>query len=160
MTMPTAYTPNPQLDLVLERVIDVPVERVWEAWTTPEHVKEWFTPRPWTVARCEIDLRVGGKFSTTMRSPDGEEFPNEGCYLEIVPNERLVFTDALQGGFRPSGNSFMTAIIMLKAEGTGTRYTAIAMHKDEESRRKHEEMGFVTGWGMALDQLVAHMKAR
>ena len=55
----------------------------------------WFAPKPWTVSDCEMDLRPGGIFRFVLRSPEGEEFPNVGCYLEIVPNERLVWTDAL-----------------------------------------------------------------
>jgi len=145
MTSPLLQ-PDPKLDLVLERVIDVPRDLVWAAWTRPEHVKKWFTPAPWTVADCEIDLRPGGIFRTVMRSPDGEEFPNIGCYLEIIPNERLIWTDALLPGYRPSENPFFTAIITLEARGNGTRYTALAVHRDEAGRRKHEEMGFHDGW--------------
>ncbi len=93
-----------------------------------------------------------------MRSPDGKEFPNVGCYLEVVPNERLVWTDALLPGYRPSENPFFTAILTLKPEGAGTRYTATAVHRDAAGRKRHEEMGFYQGWGTALDQLVAHAK--
>ena len=146
------------LDLVLERVVDVPPELVWMAWTKPEHLKKWFTPAPWTVTACEIDLRPGGIFSTIMRSPEGQEFPNVGCYLEVVPQKRLVFTDALLPGYRPAQNPFMTAIIAIEPHGSGTRYTATALHHDEAARKKHEEMGFHAGWGTALDQLVAHAK--
>ncbi len=149
------FKPDPKLDLVLERVIDVPRELVWAAWTKPEHIKKWFTPAPWTVADCEIDLRPGGMFRTTMRSPEGKEFPNVGCYLEVVPNERLVWTDALLPGYRPAPEPFMSAVLLLKPEGKGTRYTAIAIHRDEAGRKQHEEMGFQEGWGKALDQLVA-----
>src|SRR5216683_7570134 len=81
---------DPRLDLLLERVVDVPPELVWAAWTTPEHVKKWFTPAPWTTVDCEIDLRPGGIFRFVMRSPEGQEFPNVGCYLEIVKNQKLV----------------------------------------------------------------------
>lgn len=150
--------PDPKLDLVLDRVIDVPRELVWAAWTMPEHVCKWFTPAPWTVTDCEIDLRPGGMFRTTMRSPEGQEFPNVGCFLEVVPNERLVFTDAMLPGFRPSGKPFMTAIISLETSGKGTRYLATVLHPDEETRKRHEEMGFREGWNKALDQLVAHVK--
>jgi hypothetical protein len=94
--------PNPKLDLVLERVVDVPRELVWKAWTMPEHVAKWFTPKPWDISDCEIDLRPGGIFRTVMHSPDGEQSINLGCYLEDVPNERLVWTDALVPGYRPS----------------------------------------------------------
>ncbi len=158
MSRSPLYQPDPKLDLVLERVIDVPRELVWAAWTKPEHVSVWFTPRPWTVSHCEIDLRPGGIFRTMMKSPEGDEFPNVGCYLEIVPNERLVWTDALLPGYRPSTHPFMSAVLTLATEGKGTRYTAMAIHRDVESRKKHEEMGFFDGWGKALDQLVAHAK--
>lgn len=151
-------TINPALDLVLERIVDVPPRLIWAAWTTPEHLKEWFTPRPWTVKSCEIDLRPGGLFKTVMCSPDGQEFPNLGCYLEIVPEKRLVWTDALTTGYRPAAKSFMTAIISLEPHESGTKYTAIALHSDEATRKQHEEMGFHRGWGSALDQLVAHAK--
>jgi len=159
MTRSPLFKPDPELDLVLERIVDVPRELVWKAWTTPEHLAKWFTPAPWTVADCEIDLRPGGIFRTVMRSPDGKEFPSVGCYLEVVANERLVWTDALLPGYRPAENPFFTAIIELEAQGKGTRYTATAVHRDAAGRKKHDEMGFHTGWGTALDQLVAHAKA-
>jgi uncharacterized protein YndB with AHSA1/START domain len=151
-------TPNPKTDLVLERVVDVAPELVWAAWTQPEHLKQWFAPKPWTISHCEIDLRPGGLCSTTMRSPEGDEFPNVGCYLEIVENRKLVFTDALGENFRPNENPFFTATILLEPHGTGTKYTAIAMHKDEASRQRHEDMGFHVGWGTTLDQLVELVK--
>jgi uncharacterized protein YndB with AHSA1/START domain len=152
------YTPDPKLDLVLERDIDVPRELVWAAWTQPEHLRHWFTPAPWTVASCEIDLRPGGIFHTVMRSPEGEEHPNTGCYLEVVPHERLVWTDALLPGYRPSAQPFLTAILTLEARGQGTRYRAVALHRDPAERQRHEEMGFHAGWGKALEQLVAYAK--
>ena len=160
MTSPLfQFIPDPALDLVLEREIDVPVQLVWEAWTSPESIWEWFCPKPWSVSSCEIDLRPGGRFNTVMRSPEGEEFPNSGCYLEIVPNERLVFTDTLLPGFRPAPKPFFTAALLLEPTATGTRYTAIAIHGNEETRRQHEEMGFHEGWNTVVDQLVAHIRA-
>lgn len=158
MTPLSAVKIDPELDLVLERVVDVPRELVWAAWTKPEHLMKWFCPAPWSVSACELDLRPGGIFRTVMRSPEGEDFPNSGCYLEVVPNERLVFTDALLPGYRPSQEPFFTAIVTLEPHGKGTRYTAIAMHRDQAARKKHEEMGFHDGWGKALDQLVALAK--
>ncbi|MFP3901604.1 MAG: SRPBCC family protein [Acidimicrobiia bacterium] len=156
-TAPPTYRFDPELDLVLEREIDVPVELVWEAWTKPEHVKEWFTPRPWTAPECEIDLRPGGLFRTVMRGPEGEEFENIGCYLEIVERRRLVFTSAMGPGYRPIDQDDLpfTAIVTMEPTAAGTRYTATAVHRDPEGRVKHEKMGFHEGWGAALDQLVA-----
>ncbi len=148
------YVPDPKLDLVLERVVDVPPDLVWMAWTVPEHLKKWFTPAPWVTVDCEIDLRPGGIFRTVMRGPEGQEFDNVGCYLEVVENRRLVFTDALTPGYRPAKSPFFTAIVALEPHGKGTKYTAIAIHGDEETCQKHTEMGFHAGWGKALDQLV------
>lgn len=149
---------DPELDLILEREVDVPPARVWAAWTQPEHVVKWFTPAPWSTTRCEIDLRPGGKFLTVMRSPEGVEHENVGCWLEIVEQRRLTWTDALLPGWRPAGQAFMTATILLEPTARGTRYTAIARHADPEKRAQHEAMGFHGGWGTALDQLVAHMR--
>ncbi len=158
MNKPLIIKPDPKLDLVLERVIDVPRDLVWKAWTTPEHIVKWFTPKPWSTKECEIDLRPGGMFRTVMVSPEGKEFPDMGCYLEVVPNERLVFTDALLPGYRPSENPFFTGVVSFASEGSSTRYTAMAIHRDEAGKKQHEEMGFHDGWGKALDQLVAHVK--
>src|SRR5690348_14645550 len=146
---------NSKLDLVLERIVDVPREHVWAAWTKPEHIKKWFTPAPWTTVDCEIDLRPGGIFRTVMRSPEGQEFPHVGCFLEVVPNEKLVWTNALDPGFRPAVGRSMaegcddlvfTAVIALEPHGAGTKYTALVIHGDEATSKKHAEMGFQEGW--------------
>ncbi len=152
---------NPELDLVLERVTDVKPEIIWKAWTRPEHLKRWFVPAPWTIADCEVDLRPGGIFKTIMQSPEGEKFPNLGCFLEIVENKKLVWTNILLQGFRPAKSVIsgadlpLTAIILIEAHGKGSKYTAIVMHQDAEGRKRHEEMGFHLGWGQCFDQLVA-----
>jgi uncharacterized protein YndB with AHSA1/START domain len=159
MSMASEWNVDPKLDLVLERVVDVAPERVWEAWTQPEKLKRWFTPAPWKTVECEMDLRPGGKFRTVMNGPAGEVVDSTGCFLEVVPGRRLVFTDALGPGYRPSAQPFMTAIVTIESDGAGgTRYTAMARHRDEASRKSHEEMGFYNGWGAALDQLVAMVK--
>ena len=151
---------DPKFDLVLKREIDVPASLVWKVWTTPEHLKHWFCPKPWQTTQCAIDLRPGGLFTSVMRGPEGQEFTNSGCYLEIVENERLVFTDALLEGFRPSPNPFFTAVLDLTALGPErTRYVATAIHGNEEARTKHEQMGFYDGWGTVVTQMVAYIKA-
>jgi uncharacterized protein YndB with AHSA1/START domain len=163
MTKPDYDKVDPRYDLVLERNVDVPPELVWQAWTTPEHIKKWFAPLPWTTPYCEIDLRPGGYNRITMRSPEGKDFPNEGCYLELIENRKIVFTNTLVGGYRPApdmgaaGLPF-TGVLTFEPHGTGTKYTARAMHRDEAGRKAHDEMGFHHGWGQCLDQLVALMK--
>lgn len=136
----------------------MPRELVWAAWTKPEHIKKWFAPAPWTTTDCEIDLRPGGMFRVVMRSPEGQEFPSVACFLEIIENEKLVWTDALTPGYRPSKEPFFTAVITLEPHGKGTKYTALALHKDEAGREKHEKMGFYERWAQCLDQLVALVK--
>jgi uncharacterized protein YndB with AHSA1/START domain len=165
MTAPAAI--DPQRDLVLERVVDVAPERVFAAWTRPELMKRWFTPKPWETTAAAIDLRPGGVFSTTMRGPDGTESSGDGCILEVVENRRLVWTSAMGPGYRPLSQAeaaaapfLFTAVITMEPEGAGTRYRAVAIHSDEAGARAHEQMGFHTGWGMALDQLVELMRNR
>ena len=127
---------NPELDLSFTRTVDVPPELVWKAWTTPDHLKKWFTPAPWKTVHVEVDLKPGGKFHTVMESPEGQRFPHTGCYLEVIPNRRLVWTGALQPGYRPTNVTpemqfVFTAIIELEPHGSGTRYTATVMHGAE-----------------------------
>ena len=141
MTRSPVLKLDPRLDLVLERTIDVPRELVWAALTQPEHVSKWFTPAPWTVADCEIDLRPGGIFRTVMRSPEGNEFPNVGCYLEIISNERLVWTDALLPGYRPSEHPFFTAIVTLEPRGDGTPLRAPAMSQPSRAPGSGPSLG-------------------
>jgi uncharacterized protein YndB with AHSA1/START domain len=155
---------NPELDLSFTRAVDVAPELVWKAWTTPDYLKKWFTPAPWKTVHVEVDLKPGGKFHVVMASPEGQQMPpNTGCYLEVVPNRKLVWTGALQPGYRPTNVTsempfLFTAIIELEPHGGGTRYTATVMHSNAEGKAKHEAMGFEHGWGKALDQLVALMK--
>jgi len=160
---------NSELDLMFERVVDVPRELVWQAWTTPEKLMPWFCPFPWKTVECEIDLRAGGKFYTVMQSPEGQSFPNTGCYLELVENERLTWTNALEPGFRPvnppeaspgheCAEFLMTATIILEPHAKGTKYTALVRHANVEARIAHAKMGFEEGWGACLDQLVAIIK--
>jgi uncharacterized protein YndB with AHSA1/START domain len=158
MTQSSLWTPDPRLDLVLERDIDAPPELVWAGWTRVEHLKKWFTPVPWRVTDCEVDLRPGGIFRTVMQGPEGEVSTNLGIYLEIVPNKRLIWTDALLPGYRPAENPFLTAVITMEPRGEGTHYVATAIHRDQETRDKHKELGFYEGWGAVTDQLAELVK--
>lgn len=159
---------DPKLDLSFERIVDVPRELVWRCWTTPEHLMPWFCPLPWKTIECEIDLHPGGIFRTTMQSPEGQLFPGTGCYLEVIKNERLTWTNALLPSFRPNVLSptcgdervqfFFTATIALASHGNGTKYTATVIHADEAGCKQHAAMGFEEGWGKALEQLVEYSK--
>ncbi len=160
MSLPSPITsPLSERELVLVRETDVPREKLYAGWTRPELIVQWFTPKPWQTTSCEMELRPGGAFKTTMRSPEGQEFPNVGIFLEVVPNERLVFTDAYLPGWEPNPNQFFTAIVTFETLPSGnTRYTARVRHWTKEASDKHAAMGFEPGWGAAFDQLVELMR--
>ena len=143
-----------KLDLEISRFIAVPRARVWQAWTDPALLKQWWCPKPWTTEVRAFDLRPGGGFHTCMRGSEGGESDNPGCFLEIVPEERIVFTSMLTAGWRPHTPWLgMTAIFTMADEARGTRYIARCMHKDPEDSKRHEEMGFFEGWGTCVTQL-------
>ena len=153
---------NPKLDLVLERFIDAPKHLVWEALTKPEHLKEWYMPKPWgAVSKCEMDVRPGGIFSIDIATADGQVIPNLGCFLEVTPMERLVWTSMLFPGYRPAvfDDIPITAIITMGAAGTGTRYVFTALHRDEADCAKNKSSGWQQGTEIALDQFAAHVKS-
>ena len=148
-----ARSPQSDRELAISRIIDAPRERVFKAWTT--RLPEWWGPHGMTTPFCEMDLRPGGVFRTVMRAPDGSEYPTKGVFLEVVENERIVFTDAYGPGWDPSPEIFFTAVTTFEALPDGkTRYTARALHWTVENRQKHEAMGFHHGWGESLDRLV------
>lgn len=143
----------PETDLTFNCTINAPRALLWECWTSPEHIKHFFVPRPHAIEACEVDLRVGGKFNTTMRVR-GNLMENRGVYLEIQEGERLIFTDAYSEGWRPAADPFMTAIIEFADNADGaTTYTATARHRSPEARQTHEDMGFFDGWGKVASQL-------
>ena len=151
-----APSPIAERELVLTRIIDVPADKLFKCWTTPERMHEWFCPKPWTVSRAEMDVRAGGSSLVVMRSPEGQEFPNPGVYLEVVENRRIVFTDAFVEAWVPSEKPFMVAIVEFEDLGDGTtRYTATARHWTAEAKAQHEAMGFAQGWSAVADQLAA-----
>lgn len=139
-----------ELELSITRLIDAPRKAVWKAWT--DHLEEWWCPRPWTVELIEQDLRPGGRSAMIMRGPDGEEMPHEGVFLEVVPGERVVTTDAFRAGWIPQA-PFMLGFWEFSDEGGKTRYTAGARHWSEEAMKQHEAMGFREGWGKVAEQL-------
>lgn len=157
----TPHTINPALDLELIREIPVSAQAVFDAWTTPESVKHWFAPRPYSTPICEIDLRPGGGFRAVMNDPDGNQMMDStSCYLVIEPNERLVWTSALTTGYRPQPTDMpFTAILELtdNAKG-GCTYRVIAAHQDPDDAKQHADMGFHEGWGTVVDQLVEHLQ--
>ena len=147
--------PSSDRELVLTRLINAPREKLYRAWTEPALLKQWFAPLPYTTPVVQTDVRVGGASLVVMRGPDGSDLPCPGVYLEVVPNERLVFTDAYVRAWEPSEKPFMTVILTFENENGQTRYTARVRHWTVADRETHEKMGFHQGWGQCADQLAA-----
>lgn len=143
-----------ELELNISRLVDVSPQQLYRCWTQPELLQQWFVPQPWNISDCELDVRPGGSFRTVMRSPDGQEFPNTGVYLQVIPDRQLVFTDAFQEAWIPAAQAFMTVEVTFEPEAEQTRYTARAFHWTAADRDKHIEMGFHSGWNTCLDQLL------
>lgn len=140
-------------DLVLTRLINASPEALFRCWTEPTLMSQWFAPKPWSTPRAEVDLRPGGANVVVMADPEGNEYPNPGQYLEIIPNRKLVFTDAFVGDWRPSGKPFFTCVLTFEPVDGMTRYTAVARHWTVEDKEAHEKMGFHEGWGLCATQL-------
>lgn len=156
---------NAEHELSVTRLIDAPPEIVYRVWT--ERTAEWWAPKPFKTRIVKQELRVGGasEIEIEMEGPDGQKYPHEGIFLEVVPNERIVSTNAFTAGWEPK--TLMTtecdlptvAIFSFEPEGSGTRYTGRVRHWDPEARKKHEAMGFEEGWGIVADQLAALAEA-
>jgi uncharacterized protein YndB with AHSA1/START domain len=156
MSVKVEVAPQSDRELVLCRIIDAPRANVFKAWTTPELMKQWFAPKPFTTAVVEADVRTGGSSYIVMKDAEGNEYPNRGVYLEVTPNERLVFTDAFTLAWEPSDKPFFVGVLTFEdAPGGKTRYTARALHWTLEDKEAHEKMGFHEGWGLCTDQLEA-----
>jgi uncharacterized protein YndB with AHSA1/START domain len=139
-------------ELTVERRIAAPPDLVWRVMT--ERMPEWFCPAPWRAEVVEQDWRPGGRSAMTFHGPDGETFPQEGVFLEVVPGRRFVSDDAYAAGWVPR-DPFMTGIWEIEPDGDGTRYRGTARHWTTEALEKHRAMGFEQGWGAAADQLKA-----
>lgn len=151
----TDASPTENRELSFTRILDAPRQAIWRCWTESELLMQWFCPPPWKVSQAVMDVRSGGSSLIVMNGPNGEVMPNPGVYLDVVPNRKLVFTDAFTEAWLPSQKAFMVGTISMEDEGSKTRYTATVRHWSPEDCKAHEEMGFYEGWGTATDQLEA-----
>jgi uncharacterized protein YndB with AHSA1/START domain len=155
---------NPDRDLTISRVIEAPRSAIWEAWTDPASFEQWWIPAPLKCRVVEMDLRPGGSFVTQMSENGADYTPHlNACFLAVDDLERIVFTNALVGGWRPAEQHYptaMTAIITLRDHPLGTDYVAQAIHKNEADRKTHKEMGFHDGWGTVAEQLARLVEPR
>jgi uncharacterized protein YndB with AHSA1/START domain len=108
-----------------------------------------------------MDLRPGGSLVTEISENGGPFMAHlSGCFLAVDDLERIVFTNALVGGWRPAEHPFMTAVITLQDHPLGTDYVAHVMHKSNADRAMHEQMGFYDGWGTVAEQLAVLAERR
>ena len=136
-----------------------PPREIFAAFEQADKLARWWGPKGFTNTFQQFEFKPGGRWVFVMHGPNGEVMPLKGCFLEVVPQERLVFTDTLVAGFRPSAKPFFTAVVQMQdLPGGRTRYVALARHGDQATLKQHDEMGFHHGWGAALDQLVALAK--
>jgi uncharacterized protein YndB with AHSA1/START domain len=148
-------SPLSERELVIIRETHVSPEKLFAGWTNPSRYPEWYCPKPWFVSDVKLDVRPGGGCEMMFNGPNGEKFPQKGVYLEIVPNEKLVFTDAFTAGWEPNPNSmFVASLTFERLANGGTRYTARARHWTKEACEQHRAMGFEQGWSIVFDQLV------
>ena len=124
-------------DFIVSRLIKAPRRLIWKAWTIPEHLEKWWTPKPMTAKVTGFDLRPGGAFDLLMNDPSGAESPITGTFLELIPEERIVFTTALTEGWRPAPTLLpITAIISMSDVSDGTWYATRVLVKDDEERQQ------------------------
>jgi len=149
---------DPDLDLALERIMRAPRVVVWDAWTDPVSLSQWWLPAPIHCRVERLDVVPGGAFVTSM-SEDGTAFvPHlDACFLAVDAGERIVFTNAVDSGWRPvlPEPIAMTAVITMTDHPDGTDYRAIVRHRDPAARARHEELGFFGGWATVTAQLAA-----
>jgi uncharacterized protein YndB with AHSA1/START domain len=147
---------NNAYELSVTRYIDAPPKKVWRIMT--ERQEEWLCPKPWKAEIVEQDWRAGGRDASIFHGPDGEQMPQEGVFLEVIPGKRFVNTDAFTVDWRPA-KAFMVGIWEIEPEGAGTRFKASARHWTKEAYDQHKEMGFEQGWSAMTDQLAGLAEA-
>ena len=141
-------------ELSITRTIDAPRSAVWRCWVEPALLKQWYCPKPWYVSHVEQDIRPGGASLVVMNGPNGEENRLPGQFLDVAEGQRLVFTDAFDGDWRPAGKPFMVGFVELSdAPGGKTLMVWGARHWRDEDRDAHLAMGFEQGWAAAAAQL-------
>ncbi len=139
--------------LSLKRTFNAPITLVWEAWTQPDHIAQWWGPKGMEIKVIEHNFEEGGQWKYSMLMPDGNEFITEGSYIEIV-EFKLIRSSA---DFKPMTEG-VEIQAMFEADGDKTRFTFNVVHPTEEYCRQQEQMGFMNGWGSVFDRLEAFLK--
>ncbi len=134
--------------VTIQRTFDAPLSLVWEAWTRPEHIAQWWSPKVMVTKVIEHSFEVGGKWKYSMPMPDGQEFIAEGEYMEIVLMEKIVS----KANFRPMTEGVENRCLF-KKNGNKTDFTFHVIHPTEEYCIQQEKMGILNGWGSVFGRL-------
>jgi uncharacterized protein YndB with AHSA1/START domain len=138
--------------LTLKRTFNAPRELVWEAWTQPEHIIQWWAPKGMNVTVIQHEFKTGGQWQYVMLMPDGNEFISEGVYSEIVEPEKIVTS----ANFKPMTEGVILHILF-EEDGDKTNFTFSVIHPTEEYCKQQEKMGFYNGWGSAFNRLEGYL---
>lgn len=150
-------------EIVITRTFEAPREKVWQAWTTPDEIEQWWGPHGFTTRVDELNFQPDGKFTYVMLDKDENEYPSSGIFKEIVEGEKIVATDE----FGDSNNNEQAApeglptgmvnTTSFEEDGNQTKISISIIHQSAEDRKKHEEMGVVDGFNQQLDKLGEHL---
>ncbi|MFJ9579107.1 SRPBCC domain-containing protein [Streptomyces sp. NPDC101191] len=154
--MITLLTTPADRELVVTRTFDAPVRRVWEAWTRPEHVRAWYGLASLTMSVCDIDLRPGGAWRWGQRTPEGQEIVFSGTYEDIVPAERLVYTEIFEQ--MPDADPVRVILSFDATPDGGTALTSTSFWPTTEIRDQALAAGMETGIREQYDRLAAHLR--
>ncbi len=139
--------------LTIKKHLDAPIQLVWDAWTKPEHIINWWGPKGMETKVESHEFKVGGKWKYSMKMPDGGDFIAEGTYSEIINMQKIVTS----ADFRPMTEGVVLEVI-LKALGEKTEFIFNVIHQTEEYCKQQEAMGFYNGWGSTFERLEEMLK--
>lgn len=136
--------------LTLKKTFNAPVKLVWDAWTEPGHIVNWWGPKGMKIEVVEHNFAVGGKWKYVMPMPDGNQFISEGEYKEIELQKKIITT----ASFIPMTEG-VEIHVLFEDDGEKTNFTFSVVHPTEEYCKQQEKMGFYNGWGSAFTRLEA-----
>jgi uncharacterized protein YndB with AHSA1/START domain len=145
-----------QKELIITRILNAPIERVFEAWTDPKQIQKWWGPKDFKNPVCEWHAEKGGKIYIEMEGPDGVRYPMDGVFTEISDAKKIVFTArALDKGV-PVLEDITT--VLFEAQGNKTKLTVEAKVTKAVDSGENYLKGMNEGWNQSLDRLADLLK--
>ena len=164
MTKSSSNAETTSREITIERVFDAPRELVWKAWTEPDRLMRWWGPANFTSPNCRIDLRVGGSYLFCMRSPEGKDYWSSGVYREIIPLERLVYSDSFAD---ENGNRVPPSYYEMPGDWPPELLVTVTFEEDKgKTKVTMQHTGIPgamnemanAGWNQSLDKLAESLK--